>query len=138
VQPQPWMRRAAPGQYTGRRRPACWARTARGSCPWLRTTAVSVPHVAALNVADVFTIVAIHRRSVTSTTNAYTFYSKGANSINFGISTDKIRLRQNSVGDCLLASTSAPMDLHKEHMFVARKNGATERRSGWTGRRSPP
>src|SRR3954463_6982774 len=69
---------AAPGTYTGAAKAGVLGANGKGFLSLAANDWVSVAHVAALNVADIFTIVALHRRSLTSTTNAYTFYSKGA------------------------------------------------------------
>jgi hypothetical protein len=87
----------------------------------------SIPDVAAIDVGNTFTVGGTFRRSLVHGSNGYTMYSKGASSINFGILGNKLRLRQNSVGDCLLASGDSILDLHKEHIMLARKAGAGER-----------
>src|SRR5678815_2607077 len=75
---------ASPGSYIGAARCGVQGANGKGFLSLIAGDAVSVPHTASLNVADVFTIVAVHRRSLVHSANAYTFYSKGSNSINFG------------------------------------------------------
>lgn len=86
---------------------------------------VNVPHFAAIDaLADVFSTAIIFRRRITHPANTYVLWSKGTANWQVGIENDKVRVRKNGTANVFVSNESIS-DVHKWHLLVVRKNGAT-------------
>lgn len=85
---------------------------------------VNVPHVTAMSWADTFTYLVILRRKNTHSGAAYGVLSKGTGNVALAIVNDKLRLRKNGGSDVFLSSEGIT-DVYRDHLIIARKNGAT-------------
>lgn len=86
---------------------------------------VSVAHAASLNTGDTFTLVWLGRRTRVHSSASYGFIDKGSGMFGFNYTGNKVRLRKNGTANSM-ESTPTVLDLHKEHLIVARKNAGTE------------